>query len=329
MSIPRPSGGIFDGHCHVASTDFIPRSFLQGSIDNVIAKLEAEGVRPNRSKVLEFYLSFMQDHNCDQLAAEMEASGIDRTVLLLPDFTYALRDCTLTIAEMFDRHRRILQARPQKFFVFAGVDPRWGNDGVQLFEKGLTEFGFSGMKLYPPCGYTAADRALYPFYEICAAHALPVVVHTGGTSPALAFDLAHPRYLDSPARDFPNVNFILAHGSTAHVEDCIISCAFRPNIFLDVSAYQAKSMRHLREVFGHGVNHKIIFGTDWPVFRLQGLQRNLLDSLLDEDGPLQDLRSRELDAFFGRTLERLISRSHLRAQDFAPRSTTAALEPQT
>jgi predicted TIM-barrel fold metal-dependent hydrolase len=162
------------------------------------------------------------------------------------------------------------------------------------------------MKLYPPCGYSPSDPSLYPFYEICAARGLPVVVHTGGTSPALGLDTAHPVLLDRAARDFPAVNFILAHGSGSYVEQCAMMCAFRPNVFLDVSAYQSAPLDRLRDVFTRGISHKVIFGSDWPVFRLRGNQKSFVEALLSEAGPLRDLRARELSAFFRGTIERLL-----------------------
>lgn len=310
--IPTPACGILDSHCHIASTDFIPRAFLEGSVDNVVSRLRAEGVPADRAKILDLYLSRMADHHGDGLVAEMAAAGIDRSILLLPDFTYALRDSTLSVAEMFERHSLILKRHPGKFLVFAGVDPRWGGDGVALFEKGIAEYGFAGMKLYPPCGYRAGDRALYPFYEICAARGLPVVVHTGATSPALFFEFADPLHVDQAAHDFPGVNFILAHGSTVHVHDCAMMCSFRPNVFMDVSAYESRPLELLRETFTRGVNHKIIFGSDWPVFRLQGSQTDCLRSLLDENGPLRELRPREMENFLCLTMERLLPERHRR-----------------
>jgi predicted TIM-barrel fold metal-dependent hydrolase len=304
--IPKPICGIVDSHCHLASTLFIPQSFLEGSVSNVVSKLRSTGVAVDPGKILDLYLSQMQDHEGDELVAEMDAAGIDRCVLLLPDFTFALPDCQLTIAEMFSRHHEVLKKRPERFLVFAGVDPRWGGDAVQLFEKGVTEYGFAGMKLYPPCGYRASDKALYPCYEICAAYGLPVLIHTGGTSPALCFEQAQPLHADQAAHDFPGVNFILAHGTTAHVQDCAMMCSFRPNVFMDISGFQAKPLDMLREAFARGINHKIVFGTDWPVFRMQGNQRDCLHNLLDEDGPLRELRPQELEIFFRRTLERIL-----------------------
>jgi predicted TIM-barrel fold metal-dependent hydrolase len=297
---------IIDGHCHVASVDFTPRSFIEGVIDNVLAALAAQGLRPDRNNLLKLYLDKMQDPECHELVAEMTEAGIEKAVLLLPDFTYALKDSNLTISEMFDRHRALLQRHPDKFFVFAGVDPRWGADGVQLFEKAVTDYGFRGLKLYPPCGYRPSDRSLYPYYEICAQRGLPVLTHTGATSPALAFEAARPIHIDQAALDFPTVNFILAHGSVAYVEECIMMCAFRPNMYLDISGFEMSPVESLNPLFSRGINHKIIFGTDWPVFRMQGSQKTFVEKLLDENSPLGNLRQYELQAVFRKTIQRLL-----------------------
>lgn len=298
---------IVDGHCHVASVDYTPRSFIEGVIDNVLSALAAQGLRPDRNTLLKLYLDKMQDPDCHELVSEMAEAGIEKAVLLLPDFTYALKDSTITISEMIDRHHALLQLHPDKFFVFAGVDPRWGPDGIQLFEKSVVEYGFHGLKIYPPCGYSPSDRSLYPYYEICAKYGLPVLTHTGATSPALAFESARPILVDQAALDFPTVNFILAHGSIAYVEECMMLCAFRPNICLDISGFEMSPVESLNPLFIRGINHKIIFGTDWPVFRMQGSQKSFVEKLLDESSPLGNLRKYELDGLFHKNLSRLLN----------------------
>jgi predicted TIM-barrel fold metal-dependent hydrolase len=297
---------IIDAHCHVASSDYTPLAFIEGVVDNSLATLSAQGLQVERQKLLDLYLARMNDPHCDQLVAEMAEANIKQAILLLPDLTYALRNSPLTIEEMFERHREILEKRPGTFFVFAGVDPRWGADGISLFERAVTRYGFHGLKLYPPCGYSASDRSLYPFYEICAQHRLPVVTHIGGTSSALGFGLTRPIFVDQPALDFPSVSFILAHGGNAYVEESVMLCAFRPNVYLDVSGFQTRPIASLDQLFSAGINHKIIFGSDWPVFRLQGNQKSFIENLLSDDSPLMKLRRREREGFFGVTIKRLL-----------------------
>lgn len=298
--------GIIDGHCHVASLDFTPRSFVDGVIDNSLCALAAQGIKRTRTQLMELYLRKMQDPHCDELIAEMDEAGIEQAVLLLPDFTFTLKDSRLDIAEMMVRHRDILARHPGRFRVLAGVDPRWGSDGLALFERSIDEYGFHGLKLYPPCGYSPSDRSLYPFYELCAARGLPVLVHIGATSPTLAFDTARPIFVDQAARDFPSVSFILAHGSCAYVDECTMMCAYRPNVYLDISGFESMPVESLRPLLSRGINHKIIFGTDWPVFRLQGRQKDCVASLFQEGGVLGALRPRELEGLFRGSMLKLL-----------------------
>lgn len=297
---------MFDAHCHVASEDFIPRSFVEGVARNVHRALNAAGVPIPLSRVLDQHLTKLRDPTCDELVREMAEAGVERSVLLLPDFTYALKDCRLTIAEMIARHRGILEKHPGRFDVLFGVDPRWGRDAIELFETTLSCPGFSGMKLYPPCGVGPSARELYPFYEICSTRGLPVLLHVGPTSPALSFENTNAFALDAAARDFPSVNFILAHGAVAFVDECVMLAGFRPNVYLDISGFQALIKQpdgkdRLRGIFSRGINHKILFGTDWPVFRLQGSQRQWVDWLLASDGPLSTVSKRDRDAILGKT----------------------------
>lgn len=303
---------IIDAHCHIASEDHTPRSFIGGVLDNIGASLAAQGIRVTREKLRSMYEQKMQDPLCDALVAEMEEAGVSRSVLLAADFTYALKDCALTVEESFGRHRAVLERHPGKFEVYGGVDPRWGRDGVALFERSLVEFGFRGFKVYPPCGFSPSNPALYPFYDLCSEHRVPVVVHIGPTSPALAFDTSNPFLLDEAARRFPDVNFILAHGSVSFTEECAMMCAYRPNVYMDISAYQS-ALREggpeasVRAVVSRGINHKILFGTDWPVFRLSGSQRSFVESVVADDGPLSDLNDAAKSLILHKNVERLLA----------------------
>lgn len=303
---------IIDAHCHIASEEHTPRSFIDGAISNIVTALLAQGVKATRQRIAAMYDKKMQDPLCDELVAEMGQAGISKSVLLVPDFTYALKDCALTIEESLLKHREVLRRHPGKFEVFGGVDPRWGRDGVALFEKTLVEFGFRGFKVYPPCGYSPSDPALFPYYELCAQHQVPVLVHIGPTSPALAFDTSNPFLLDEAARRFPTVNFILAHGSVNFAEECAMLCSHRPNVYLDISGYQSTlradgSAKVVRTAVSRGINHKVLFGTDWPVFRLQDTQEGFVTAVTDADGPLSDLSDRERELVLSKNIERLLA----------------------
>lgn len=302
---------IIDSHCHIASEEHTPMSFIEGSVANMVAALSAQGVPVTAGKLMTMFLAKMQDPLGDGLVTEMKEASIIKSILLIADFTYALKDCKLTIAESFARHREILLRHPGKFEVFGGVDPRWGKDGLDLFERSVSEFGFGGFKLYPPCGFNPSDPTLFPFYELCAHYRVPVLLHIGPTSPVLDFTISNPFQVDTAARLFPAVNFILAHGAVSFVEECVMLCRFRPNVYLDISGYQASlgydpAAGVVKNIVSLGINHKVLFGTDFPVFRLQGEQKNFVEILTAENGPLADLNEREKSLILHRNIERLL-----------------------
>jgi len=287
-----------------------------GVVDNLILALHAQGVPCTPKKLFDMYLQKLQDPLCDGLVAEMDEAGISKSILLIADFSYALKDCALTIEESFLKHREVLKRHPNRFEVFGGVDPRWGNDGVRLFERSLAEFGFRGLKVYPPCGFSPSSPALFPYYDLCAQRHFPVLLHVGPTSPALTFDTCNPFLIDEAARNFPNVDFILAHGSVSFVEECTMLCRFRPNIYLDISGFQTTlgwdgNCTAVKRIVSQGINHKILFGTDWPAFRLQGNQRSFVKVISEEAGALDELSEPAKALVLYKNIDRLLRKSQL------------------
>ena len=305
---------IIDFHCHIASEMCFPPSFLDGVVDNMFLALEAKGLPVPREKVAKLYMATLQDPLCDELVKEMDNAGIGEAVLLVPDFTYAMRDSSHTIEELIDHHRLVRDRHFGRFRVFVGVDPRWGEDGLALFERAICEYAFDGMKLYPPCGYTLSDKLLWPFYELCSAFSIPVLSHIGATSPTLDFELAQPINVDRAAREFPNVDFVLAHGSVHYPDECAMLCNNRPNVYIDVSGYEAAEVAGLTRLFSRGINHKILFGTDWPIFRMQGRQNDFIDRIKAGGAFPETMPVAEQEMFLHGNAERLLGKAKRRPE---------------
>src|SRR5882757_1122455 len=86
-----------DAHAHIASLNFLPDAFADGVVANIDLALTTYGLRSNKAKLRELYLSKLQDPLCDELVLEMDAAGISQSILLAADFTYAIKDCRLSI----------------------------------------------------------------------------------------------------------------------------------------------------------------------------------------------------------------------------------------
>ncbi|HQV04723.1 MULTISPECIES: amidohydrolase family protein [unclassified Novosphingobium] len=306
---------VIDCHSHVASSRYIPDEFFDGWVDNILATSGSKDDR-HGAALRQVFRKINEDPLCDEYVAQMDEAGIARAVLLIIDFKYVYGEPFDDMVEIYRRHREILERHPGRFICFAGVDPRRGRAGVELLELGIEQYGFSGLKLYPPCGFSPSDERLDPYYEVCAQYQLPVLSHIGPTTPSLSFNFARPEGIDEAARRFPQVKFVLGHAGSTHFRDAAVLAEYRPNVFLDMSGFQAAASRGrfddlMRFHKENGILNKILFGTDWPIHRLLGAQKKWVDRFkqLCTDGILTQ---RELANIFGETF-RSISPSSIGA----------------
>lgn len=274
---------IIDSHAHVALEQVLPVRFFDGWVDNLDRLLPPNAPPTQRAALSSLFRHLNRDPGCDTLVAEMDRAGIDKTVLLVVDFGFAYPEEFGRLDEIFELHRQIMLRHPGRFIVFAGVDPRRGQAGIDLFERALRDWGFRGFKLYPPCGYSPDARELYPFFELCASYRVPVLSHIGPTSPTLSFKYTRPESIEDAAFHFPSVNFILGHAGVVWRQEATLLAAYRPNIYLDLSGFQPEWRRGelggiLAEHKRNGILRKLLFGTDWPIHRLLGDQKEWVDA---------------------------------------------------
>lgn len=301
---------IVDAHAHVAGADHLPERFLAGWADNVRAAA-ADPDRCDASGVRELLRGATTDPGCRDLLAQMAEAEIGLAVLLVVDFAVAMPE-TADAVERAHREVATLIA-DRRFAGFAGIDPRRGSAGVDHVRRALRDEGFSGVKLYPPCGYSAGDPGLFPLYEVCAERGAPVLVHTGPTSPCLSFRHTHPMDVDDAACRFPEVPFVLGHGASVWHEDAALLAEFRPNVYLDLSGFQPAWRRgDLPAVLGHhvrrGLHRKLVFGTDWPIYRLFGSQRDWVAAVSQTLHGL-GCTADQVEDVMGRNMLRLLGRT--------------------
>jgi predicted TIM-barrel fold metal-dependent hydrolase len=255
-----------DIHTHIACYQLYPETYLAGMLRS------ESGHGDNKANLAVQLL--LKDKNCEAMLRQMDAAGVDKAVLLVLDGGVGLGEAGITIDEIFALHYRVLQSHPDRFIVFGGVDPRRGMAGFDLFKKGVFDYGFRGMKLYPPMGYAINDESLLPFYEICNQLQLPVLIHTGPSLPILHNEFAQPATFQSILESYTNINFILAHQGY-RLKDPVIQQLIRlDNVYLDISGFQMLNYKadeireNLKMIFLKNYNKKILYGSDWPLFNL-------------------------------------------------------------
>lgn len=303
---------IVDAQVNLATELAIPPAFIEEQAENAYHRMASVGYKVNRQKIHDRVFALYQDPDADELVADMDAAGVDEAVVLAADFSQCA-DCRLSPPELAALHHRVALRHPGRLRVFWGVDPRAGDDGIALFERCVTEYGFAGLKLYPPCGYSPSDRRLYPYYEICARHRLPVLSHTGPGWGPLDFTYGQPLLIDQAARDFPQVDFILGHGGVTHVEEASYLCWHRPNVYLDISQFHTALssdgwQAHLNRLFRQGIDHKILFGSCWPSFRLSATLADLVKEFTEGDRVFAGVKGSARRRILGGTMLGLLDR---------------------
>lgn len=189
----------------------------------------------------------------------LRAQGVARAVVLA-------EHCAATSGAV--RSETVLEfcaAEPSFYLPFASVDPTTDRDPAGLV-RSYIEAGARGLKLYPSYQFFYPDeRRLYPIYAACAAAAVPLLVHVGSSIiPGTRLEFCHPAHLEAVARDFPDLDVVMAHGGRGHWYDhCARMVGEYGNVYIDVAGLvPARLADHFPGLAG--MADRLVFGSDWP-----------------------------------------------------------------
>lgn len=288
---------IIDFHAHMASQRVFPGYFIDGIVEGFMDNKSASENPTTVKKYLQSIMTkVLNDENCSNLLKQMQEGNIDRTVLLIADLGFGKESERLTISEIFELHRKVLESNPDHFIVFAGIDPRRGDFGINLFEKSIREYGFKGLKLYPPCGFELDDSCVIPYFELCKTHRIPVVTHTGASLKGLYNNYDYVGSLNKLAKLYKDVVFVIAHGTYSDFEQNLKLALEMENVYLDISAFQndldKECLLNKLTVLGRKVPEKVLFGTDWPLYLLSGAQKRWVNFIIDSGAFSEDALDR-------------------------------------
>jgi predicted TIM-barrel fold metal-dependent hydrolase len=166
------------------------------------------------------------------------------------------------------------QANSDVIIPFVSINPTRPTAAADA-ERLIADGRARGFKLHPPLQqFWPNDRALYPFYEVIAAHRLPVVFHTGhsgiGTGMrgggGVRLKYGAPMPIDDVAVDFPDMPIILAHPSFPWQDEAISICMHKPNVYIDLSGWSPKYFpANLVQYANTLLRDKVLFGSDYPL----------------------------------------------------------------
>jgi len=260
---------IIDMHTHLCNRDGVAQPFWDGWA-------EVAALRVNRPlEKVQRRLPEFWDISGDMIVRDMDAAGIDKSVVLAIDWGLArhLGDAKLSVEEINQTYANAVKKHSGRLIAFVGIDPR-RNNTAKLVEKFLKELGMKGIKFHTAAGFYPNDRACYPVYEKALEHGVPVLLHTGEVLKPLYFKYCQPIYVQEVAMDFPDLPIILAHTGGCWYSEAVAICNNTTNVYLDLSAWQPRLLRPLefykalRTLLDSVSWQRVLFGSDYPFLKL-------------------------------------------------------------
>lgn len=196
---------------------------------------------------------------------------------------YVVSEYTVKINHSFAK------AYPERTIFCGGVDPVHSGlqSALNSIEYQVKELGARSMKFYP-FSWQPDDREIaYPMYEKCRSLGINVLqFHLClPAGPGHNVETQRPNGLQNPARDFPDMTFIMHHPMPLYFDETLIIASSFPNIHLLISPLFQQSFsrpRLVQKLMGELLMwvgpDKLIYGTEGS---LNGPAGRFAEALMD------------------------------------------------
>ena len=224
-------------------------------------------------------LRFQEDRAAFQ--AHLAEEGVDAAVLV----NYVSPDVMGFPPEVNDWVARY--ARGAATLVPMGSVNPFATPDAAAETRRVLALGIRALKVHPchqllhPNAYATegldAQRALYAEAEKAG---VPVTVHTGtSVFPGARNRFADPLSVDDVAIDFPRLTILLAHcGRPFWMDKSVFLARRHDNVYLELSGIPPRKLLEYLPRLPE-VEHKCVWGSDWPSPGIRSLRRNVEDFL--------------------------------------------------
>lgn len=202
---------------------------------------------------------------------EMDAAGIDRSVLLPIDCTTA-HGCKIVsnqaISDLCNNNPRLIG--------FASVDPNSKN-AVEDLRFAIKELGLKGLKLDPALQQfdMSSENIAYPVYRESANLKIPVVIHCGlNWAPPALIKHGNPLDLEPAISANPDTKFVITHLGWPWVNGASALAMKYSNVYLDTSVVYSgtptECLDHVvngmmgKNLFERNLVNKVVYGSNYP-----------------------------------------------------------------
>lgn len=153
---------------------------------------------------------------------------------------------------------KAVQKYPDRLIAYARMNPRFGDEAVELFDRAVREYKMRGLKLHP-VGYVMhpASEQTLNLIRHAASLNVPTLFHCGDEEFSMPLQIAEAAAL------VPEAQIVLGHmGGYFHAKDAIRVAQRHPNLILETSAMPYPQM--IKEAVDTLGAERVLFASDGP-----------------------------------------------------------------
>lgn len=257
---------IIDSHCHI-----FPDKIAQKATDSIdiFYQISETGVIDGCGFV----------GTAKTLINQCDSVGVDKclvtSVATTPHHAQSINTFIASEVELF----------PDRFIGFGSLHPE--SETLEEDAEQLIELGLKGVKLHPDIqNFKVDDSKVIKIFEICNEKKLPILLHTGDSR----FDNSNPNRVEKILKMFPDLTIIGAHFGGWSIWDKAPEILSKyKNLYVDTcSSFYALSKERAREIIDLYGTDRVIFGTDFPMWK-QDEELKFLFSLGLSDEDLENI----------------------------------------
>ncbi len=231
---------VIDSHAHIWGAGFLPASFFRRAAEGWAAK---DALR-TPDMIMPRLLEGLVDRDGDDFIANMDAAGIDATMVMMLDVGHPVfgEEPATPIEDQIAYYSDLQKRHAGRLYCHVWVDYRRGNH-LDLIREAIVHQGLVGIGEITPDGFSAADASVRPVMKLAATLGVPVQIHTrtGVWTDLAGNDFSeanpvHPVHVARLARELPDLKIILCHAGFPHwwqrAAELIVDL---PNCVIDIS----------------------------------------------------------------------------------------------
>ena len=203
---------------------------------------------------------------------QMHCAGLNRLTLLPQDYTSTV-GCVVSNEEI----RQLVDAAPDKFIGFAGVDPL-DPEAPDKLQDAFTRLNLKGLNLHTGRHHLLpSDPRMEPIYEICERYHKPIMFHAGlSWEPDTQTSYCTPLAFEIVAEKHPKLKICMGHFGWPWVRETAMLMLKYPNVYADTGALYFDNAREFytqtftRDIpitwIDRSLRHQVMFGSNNPRF---------------------------------------------------------------